>query len=91
MAILNPSYKFKQAVASWQREDRSDRVVTEKGVTYKIDLEFHQNIDEMEHIKWCRRNLGERSSTWDFYLAGGLLYIEVWDDKAKFAYEMWKG
>lgn len=56
---------------------------------YKIDLKFH-NINEAEHIKWCRRNLGERSRDWDFWLAGGVLYIEVWGEKAKFTYEMWK-
>jgi len=56
---------------------------------YKIDLRFHK-INEADHIKWCRRNLGERSRDWDFWLAGGILYVEVWGDKAKFTYEMWK-
>lgn len=22
--------------------------------------------DDIEHIKWCRRNLGQRGSDWDF-------------------------
>lgn len=70
--------------------DRSEVVHNNDGsVVYKIDLRFH-NINEHEHIKWCRRNLGERSNNWDFWLAGGILYIEVWGDKAKFTYEMWK-
>lgn len=58
-------------------------------VLYKIDLRYRK-INEIEHVKWCRRNLGERSREWDFWLAGGVLYIEVWGDKAKFTYEMWK-
>jgi hypothetical protein len=72
------------------KEDRSEVIRGSSGIVYKIDLEFHQNIDEREHIKWCRRNLGERSIDWDFWLAGGILYVEVWSDKAKFTYEMWK-
>ena len=72
------------------KEDRSEVIRGSSSVVYKIDLEFHQNIDEHEHIKWCRRNLGERSQDWDFWLAGGIMYVEVWGDKAKFTYEMWK-
>lgn len=70
-------------------EDRSG-VETNRGRTlYKIDLRYRK-IDEVEHIKWCRRNLGDRHDGWDFWLAGGMLYIEVWGEKAKFTYEMWK-
>lgn len=72
-------------------QDRSgvERDLRKGSVLYKIDLRF-RNINEAEHIKWCRRNLGERSRNWDFWMAGGLLYIEVWGDKEKFTYEMWK-
>ena len=70
-------------------EDRSEVIRSSTNVVYKIDLKFHK-INEYEHIKWCRRNLGERSRDWDFWLAGGILYIEVRGDKAKFTYEMWK-
>ena len=56
---------------------------------YTIDLHYRK-IDELEYIKWCRRNLGDRGNTWDFWLAGGILYVEVWGDKEKFMYEMWK-
>ncbi len=69
--------------------DRSEVAHHNGRVLYKIDLRYRK-INEVEHIKWCRRNLGERNSTWDFWLAGGMLYIEVWGDKAKFTYEMWK-
>lgn len=71
------------------REDRSGVEQSRKGTLYKIDLHFRK-INEVDHIKWCRRNLGDRGSDWDFWLAGGILYIEVWGDKAKFTYEMWK-
>ena len=70
-------------------QDRSEVIHGPSSVTYKIDLQFHK-INEYEHIKWCRRNLGERTVDWDFWLAGGIMYIEVWGDKAKFTYEMWK-
>ena len=56
---------------------------------HKIDLNY-RNINEMEHIQWCRRNLGDRHNGWDFWLVGGLLYIELWGEKQKFTYEMWK-
>lgn len=56
---------------------------------YKIDLR-HRNVNELEYIKWCRRNLGNRGESWDFWLAGGILYIEIWGDKARFTYELWK-
>jgi len=58
-------------------------------VLYKIDLNFSK-INELEHIKWCRRNLGDRHDGWDFWLAGNMMYIEVWGEKQKFTYEMWK-
>jgi hypothetical protein len=41
-------------------------------------------------VKWCRRNLGERGNGWDFMLTSGNITIEIWNDKLKFMYEMWK-
>lgn len=71
------------------KQDRSG-VETHRGNTvHRIDLKFRK-IDENDYIKWCRRNLGERGLDWDFWLAGGVLYIELKNDKAKFTYEMWK-
>ena len=58
-------------------------------IFHQIDLKFSK-IDPAEYIKWCRRNLGDRGSTWELWMAGGVLYIEVWGEKAKFTYEMWK-
>ena len=75
--------------------NNGDRSGVEQGkrnghILYKIDLRFNTKFNANEHIKWCRRNLGERSHEWDFWLAGEILYIEVWGDKAKFTYEMFK-
>jgi hypothetical protein len=58
-------------------------------MVHVIDLAY-QKVNELEYIKWCRRNLGDRHDGWDFWLVGGLLYIEVWGEKQKFTYEMWK-
>ena len=41
-------------------------------IFHQIDLKFNK-IDPTEYVKWCRRNLGDRHSTWDFWLAGGVL------------------
>ena len=92
MALLSTSTgTFAPLTSYGPREDRSgvDHDNRNGHVIYKIDL-VHRKINEAEHVKWCRRNLGERHSGWDFWLAGGILYIDVWDDKAKFTYEMWK-
>lgn len=89
MAIGNSTGTFAPLPQYGQREDRSGVEHSRKGTLYKIDLNFRK-INEVEHIKWCRRNLGERHDGWDFWLAGGVLYIEVWGDKQKFTYEMWK-
>ena len=34
--------------------------------------------------------MGQRGSGWDFMWISDLLMIEIWDDKLKFMYEMWK-
>jgi hypothetical protein len=41
-------------------------------------------------VKWCRRNFGDRGNGWDFMLTSGNITIEIWNDKLKFMYEMWK-
>jgi hypothetical protein len=89
MAIANSTGTFVPYTGHTAHEDRSG-VETSRGRTiHKIDLR-HRKINEVEYIKWCRRNLGDRGSDWDFWLSNGVLYIEVWGDKAKFTYEMWK-
>ena len=71
-------------------ESRYENANNSRGsIIHTIDLNF-QKIDTKEYIGWCRRNLGERGRTWDFWMAGNKLYIEVWGEKEKFTYEMWK-
>ena len=90
MAIANSTGTFVPYKVTTDNNDRSGVVHNRNGRTiYRIDLQYRK-INEVEHIKWCRRNLGERHDGWDFWMANGILYIEVWDDKAKFTYEMWK-
>lgn len=81
---------FAPAAMTAVREDRGGIEKSSRGHTiHRIDLKFRK-LDETDYLKWCRRNLGERHFDWDFWLAGGILYIEIKSDKAKFAYEMWK-
>jgi len=69
--------------------DRSEVTTFGNKTIYRIDF-FHHKGYPNDHIKWCRRNMGHRSVGWDFMYVGGLLIIEIWDDKLKFMYEMWK-
>lgn len=46
--------------------------------------------DSIEHIKWCRRNLGDRGDGWDFAGSGKSLTIFIWSNKLQFMYEMWQ-
>lgn len=48
------------------------------------------NKDSLTHIKWCRRNLGERGDGWDFAGSGKSLTIFIWSNKLQFMYEMWQ-
>ena len=41
-------------------------------------------------VRWCRRNLGHRGNGWDFLLTSGNVTIEIWHDRLKTMYEMWK-
>ena len=69
--------------------DRSEVTTSGSKTIYKIDYRHHKGYPN-EHIKWCRRNMGHRGSGWDFMWVSELLIIEIWDDKLKFMYEMWK-
>lgn len=35
-------------------------------VAYDHIVSFNNHTESVEHIKWCRRNLGQRGSDWDF-------------------------
>lgn len=48
--------------------------------TYTHRFEPKNEIDKLDHIKWCRRNLGERGRDWDF--SGGFkLEIVIYTEK----------
>lgn len=47
------------------------------------------NKDSAYHIKWCRRNLGNRGDGWDFAGSGKSLTIIIWSHKLQCMYEMW--
>ncbi len=90
MAISNSTGTFAPYVGSQPTADRSVYEIHHTGkIFHQIDLNYTK-IDPNEYVKWCRRNLGDRGNTWEFWMAGGVLYIEVWGEKAKFTYEMWK-
>jgi len=69
--------------------DRSEVTTRGDKTIYKIDYRYRKDYLN-SHIKWCRRNMGQRGSGWDFMWISDLLMIEIWDDKLKFMYEMWK-
>ncbi len=90
MALANSTGTFAPYMGHQPTADRSSYEIHHTGkIFHQIDLNYNK-IDPNEYIKWCRRNLGERGSTWEFWMAGGVLYVEVWGEKAKFTYEMWK-
>ena len=80
---------FVPMISTVASNDRSE--VTTKGdkTIYKIDYRFRKDYPN-DHIKWCRRNMGARGTGWDFMWITELLVIEIWEDKLKFMYEMWK-
>ena len=69
-----------------------DTKSTWSGRTYYIyDFRFKKE-DPTAIVKWLRANMGDRGSGWDFMLntTAGTINVEIWDDKLKFMYEMWK-
>lgn len=56
---------------------------------YWYYLNSHK-INPVDHLKWCRRNLGDRGVSWDFYYCGKKLTIEVWGSKSIVIYELCK-
>jgi hypothetical protein len=43
--------------------------------SYHHNIVFTNQTDTLEHIKWCRRNLGERGVDWDFSGYTNLLVV----------------
>jgi len=90
MAIATTNaYTYASPITKAPTFDRSEVTIEGKKTIYKIDYRYRKDYPN-DHIKWCRRNMGQRSSGWDFMWVSELLIIEVWDDKLKFMYEMWK-
>ena len=48
--------------------------------TYTHQPKIKTQQDKLEHIKWCRRNLGERGIDWDFF-GGTKLDIIIYTEK----------
>lgn len=72
------------------RSSRDQEPYARRGRTiYTRDCRFH-NEDPETLIKWCRRNFGERGDGWDFTFVSGLVTIEIWNDRYKTMYTMWK-
>jgi hypothetical protein len=88
MAITTNTH-IRLAPASRITIDRSEVTTRGDKTIYKIDYRNRKDYPG-DHIKWCRRNMGDRGTGWDFMWVSELLVIEVWDDKLKFMYEMWK-
>jgi hypothetical protein len=88
MAITK-SGTFTPTIQGSSNFDRSEVTSFGGRTTYKIDYCYRKDYPN-DHIKWCRRNMGERGIGWDFMWVSDLLMIEIWDDKLKFMYEMWK-
>ncbi len=57
---------------------------------YHHRISFNTNAEAVEHIKWCRRNLGFRGTDWDFSGATNidiLIYNEKYIPFYKLIYE----
>ena len=90
MAISTTNaYTYNSFITKPPTFDRSEVTTQGRKTIYKIDYRHRKDYPN-DHIKWCRRNMGQRSSGWDFMWVSELLIIEIWDDKLKFMYEMWK-
>ena len=89
MAITKNTGTFAPVMRNIEPDDRSEVTILGGKTIYKIDYRHRKGYPN-DHIKWCRRNMGQRSSGWDFMWVGELLIIEIWDEKLKFMYEIWK-
>ena len=80
---------FAPMIQNITSKDRSKVSMLGNKTIYRIDYRHRKDYPN-DHIKWCRRNMGDRGTGWDFTWVSQLLIIEIWDDKLKFMYEMWK-
>lgn len=65
--------------------------VVRKNNDYSNKKQYVPKVEDASaHIKWCRRNFGERGDGWDFAGSGEGLTIFIWSNKLQFMYEMWQ-
>ena len=90
MAIQSINGSFKPIVHHQIGDTRErDSYMNGSRKVYTRDCRFRKE-DPSNLIKWCRRNFGERGVGWDFTFVAEFVTIEIWDDKYKTMYELWK-
>lgn len=91
MAIQSINGTFKPIIHHHLMGDSRERDSTTYNgkTTYTRDCRFRKE-DPADLIKWCRRNFGERGVGWDFTYVSDFVTIDIWYDKYKTMYEMWK-
>lgn len=57
--------------------------------TYRYDTKV-KDSNAVTHVKWLRRNFGNRGEGWDFTFCGGYVIIDIWEIRLQVMYEMWK-
>ena len=88
MAITKNTGTFAPMIRTVATNDRSE-VTTSGGKTiYKIDYRFRKDYPN-DHIKWCRRNFGERGDGWDFTAGTRHVQITMWSSRLITMYELW--
>jgi hypothetical protein len=45
----------------------------------------------VDHLKWCRQNMGVRGVGWEFHGAFRRTQIEIWEPRLITMYVMWQG
>lgn len=91
MAIMNNGGKFVPVINAPNTVNREQEPYIGRygRKIYTRDCRYRKE-DPSVFIKWCRRNFGERGVGWDFTYVSEVATIEIWDDKYKVMYEMWK-
>ena len=54
---------------------------------YSHTLLFDDHNETVEHVKWCRRNLGERGSDWDF-TGSKNIHVVIYNPKYALFYKL---
>lgn len=56
-------------------------------ISHQHIIHFTNQNDAIDHIKWCRRNLGERGTDWDFSGSTNL-HIMIYNPKHILFYKL---